>query len=82
MATITTKFNVGDKVFTIDEKTMKIREFEVAWISVFVHGGKEPSVSYKSKDDSAYFVGCEEAKCFATKHELLTYIEQPAQSDE
>lgn len=76
MATITTKFNVGDKAFTIDKKTMKIREFEVDMVSIYLLSDGKPDINYKAKDDGILGDSIDEDKCFPTKHELLTYIEQ------
>lgn len=77
MATITTKFNVGDKACTIDAKTMKIREFEIGWISAFMSQEKTVCISYRAKGDTVLDTSYDEDKCFATKHELLDYIEHP-----
>ena len=76
MATITTKFNVGDKAFTIDSKTMKIKEFEVSMICMYLSEDGKPDISYKAKGDGILGDSIDEDKCFPTKHELLTYIEQ------
>lgn len=77
MATITTKFNVGDKACTIDTKTMKIREFEIGGISAFITQEKSVNVGYRAKGDTVFDPTYDEEKCFATKHELLDYIEHP-----
>ena len=71
--TITTKFNVGDKAFTIDTKTMKVREFEVGSMSIYVHDGK-PLVGYRAKDDGYSGDSYDECFCFATENELLGWI--------
>lgn len=73
---IRTKFNVEDKVFTIDKKTMKIREFEIGFMCVCVGQSGNATVTYRAKGDSAFADSYEEDKCFSTKHELLTYIGQ------
>ncbi len=69
-----TKFNVGDSVFTIDKKTMKIRGFEIG--SVFV-GSTEKNVvkiSYHAKGDSAFEENIPEEHCFPTEKELLAFV--------
>ena len=76
MATISTKFNVGDKVFTIDKESMKIIEFEVRMISASCFSDGTTTIRYTPKD---CVLSYDEFKCFATKHELLTFIEQPVQ---
>jgi len=75
MATITTKFNVGDKVFTIDKETMKIREITVGTVSAIITNGGKTKVSYY--DEKSYTESYDENVCFASKQELLDYIEQP-----
>ena len=78
MATIQTKFNVGDKLFTIDKESMKIKEFEVSMVCAFIHySDAAPTVSYQAKGSDFSGKSVDEEKCFKTKHELLTYIEQP-----
>ena len=73
MATITTKFNVGEKLFTIDAKTMKIKEFEVgSIIARLTNDGT--SVSYYEAGD--HLNSHDEGRCFADRHELLTFIEK------
>lgn len=68
---IQTKFNNGDKVFTIDHETMKVKEFEIGTICVCAIGCGAPSVSYYEKVGSESYG---EARCFASESELLAYI--------
>ena len=70
---IQTKFNVGEKVCTIDPKTMKIREFEISTVAV-VGDENSQSVSYRAKGDSYLADGYPEEKCFANKSDLLKFI--------
>lgn len=70
---IKTKFNVGEKVNTIDPKTMKIREFEISSVLVLADG-KSQSVTYRAKGDSYLADGYPEKKCFANKSDLLKFI--------
>lgn len=70
---IQTKFNVGDKVLTIDPSTMKIREAEIERVRAIAEEGTV-RVSYHAKGDSFFKDDYPEEKCFATKNELLTFI--------
>lgn len=76
MATITTKFNVGDKAYTIDKKTLKVKEFEVGTIVAYLQGDNKPSIDYRTKDDGFLSDLYNEDMCFATKEELMEYISQ------
>lgn len=79
---IKTRFNIGDKVFTIDKKTMKVREFEIGSASVFASKDEKLDVKYY---DNEYYSrdGYEESFCFATEKELLGFIttKEPAEKE-
>lgn len=70
---IQTKFNIGDKVCTIDKNTMKVKVFEIIALSVYVSKNGKPVVNYRANDDS-YTDSHEEKFCFANENELLAYI--------
>ena len=70
--TIKTKFDVGDKVFTIDSSTLKVKEFEVSRIATYTKND-ETSVSLYPKGDFSTS-GYDESKCFSTQAELITYV--------
>lgn len=72
---IKTKFNVGDKVYTIDPKTLKIREIEVGGIYVYADG-TENLIKYRAKGDSPFGDSYNESVCFATRQLLLDYISE------
>lgn len=76
MVQVITKFNVGDRVTTFDNKTRKAIDFTVGCIGV--HIGKDyKSVTYYPVDESGrtcYEDSHEEDLCFATKEELLDYV--------
>ena len=74
--TIKTKFNEGDKVFTIDTNTIKLKEFEIGRISTWTSNGKT-NVTLYPKGDSYTSNGFNEDKCFATEAELMTFITTP-----
>lgn len=71
---IQTKFNIGDKACTIDKKTLKVREFEIGSMSVYVPKTGKPSISYRASEDGYSGDSCEEEFCFANENELLAYI--------
>ena len=76
------KFGIGEKVFTLDSETMKIKEFEVGSIGIFASRDKDLSVTYY---DNEYYSrdGYEESFCFATEKELLGFIttKEPAEKE-
>ena len=74
--TISTKFNEGDKVFTIDTNTIKVKEFEVGRISTWSSNGKT-CVTLYPKGDTYSSNGYNEDKCFATEAELMNFITTP-----
>lgn len=69
---ITTKFEIGQKAFTIDENTLKVKEFEVGSIGVYVNGKGEVSVTLYPKD--GVFDCTDESKCFADRQSLIDHI--------
>lgn len=70
--TIKTKFNEGDKVFTIDTNTLKVKDFEVKRISTYTSQGKTSVTLYDG--DTYTATGHDETKCFSTEAELMTFI--------
>lgn len=69
---IKTKFNIGDKVFTIDKDSFKIKEFKVASMMVFFNSTGNLRTTLYPADD--YISSYEEEKCFSTREDLLKYI--------
>ena len=74
---IVTKFNVGDTVYTIDKETMKLKEFEVSYVSVFSTKNEDVRISYGVKCDSYKRESYDARVCFASKDDLLDYVTQP-----
>lgn len=77
MANITTRYNVGDKVFTFDPATFKAREIQIAIVSVWQRETKTEISYYPKKEDSKeadYNTRFEERFCFANQNEMLNYI--------
>ena len=71
---IQTKFNIGDKVCTIDKNTMKVKAFEIGSMGVYVSKTGKPSVNYRASDDGYNGDSYEEEFCFPNETELLSYI--------
>lgn len=71
--TITTRFNEGDKAFTLNTATLKVKEFEVERVSTYTTNGKT-SVTLYAKNEPFGTNGYEEDKCFASEAELLNFI--------
>ena len=69
---ITTKFNVGDTIFTINPSTLKAIAFKVANIDVFARNGKL-DIRYATEKDYPYETYKEEM-CFKTREELEAHI--------
>lgn len=66
---IKTKFNIGDTVYTVID--CAIVDYEVGKIFIFVYEGKEPSISYQSKDCS---LDINESFLFSSKEELIHHL--------
>ena len=69
---ITTKFEIGQKAFTIDVNTLKVKEFEVGTIGVYMNGKGEVSVTLYSND--GVYDGTDESKCFTDRESLIAHI--------
>ena len=72
--TIKTNFNEGDKVFTIDTKTLKVKTFEVGRITTYTSNGKTCVTLYDKADSCYSSNGYDEDKCFSTEADLITFI--------
>jgi hypothetical protein len=69
------KFNIGEKVFTIDRESLKVREFEVYSIAAKVSKDDEsPEIEYHAKGDSFLCDNIPERLCFASREELMKHI--------
>lgn len=73
---IETKFKVGDTVFTIDPKTLKIKDFEVAMVSAYATAGGT-SVNLSPREDYGYGNSVDEALCFPDEESLIAHITKP-----
>ncbi len=66
---ISTKYNIGDNVFTLSKES-KIVERTIQRISIFAYSD-EVRVNYSFTDDSSEY----ETMCFPSKEALLEYIQ-------
>ena len=71
---ITTKFSIGDELFTIDKKTAKAVKFKVGRIFVHVTQKGTPKVEYFGEDLPLLEGAYNEDVCFATMDELVAHI--------
>jgi hypothetical protein len=68
---IKTKFNVGDKLWTI--KDFKAYEFEVGRISIYADK-QNADVNYYPKGDFMSTDSYKEINCYSTKEELISTL--------
>jgi len=76
MAQFQTKFNVGDKVVTLDPKTKKAIEVIIGYVMITTNMN-ETKVKYSPMTASGsidYLTDYEEDLCFNTKDQLIEYI--------
>lgn len=71
---ITTKFSIGDELFTIDKKTAKAVKFKVGGIFVHVHKKGTPKVEYFGEDLPLLEGAYNEDVCFSSMDELIAHI--------
>ena len=71
---ITTKFSIGDELFTIDKKTAKAVKFKVGRIFVHVPQKGTPKVEYLGEDLTLLDGTYNEDVCFATIDELIEQV--------
>lgn len=71
---IETKFNVGDTVYTIDKKSMKLKEFEISSVTVVAITKDTLHISYGVKTENYHTESYEERVCFASRDDLLDYV--------
>ncbi len=77
MAKVQTKFDLGDKVFTVDSKTYKKREVTVGKIVIYLENDGNPSISIYPLNEEGRIDWNESIKeevCFSTEAELMDYI--------
>lgn len=71
---IKTKFNIGDKVCTIDRKTMKVKQFTVGIIKNYITKGDKVETSYVVEGEGYAGDSYDERFCFANEAELMQYV--------
>lgn len=70
---IKTKYQVGDKVCTIDRKTLKIKSFVIGNICIYVYDGRT-DIGYTEEGQGIAGVSYEESLLFPSEKDLITYI--------
>lgn len=74
--TITTKYEIGQKVYFMDEN--QIHAAEIQSVNIFVLGGKSPQISYnlnyRKQEDSLSRFTLRENLLYQTKQELLNAL--------
>ena len=72
--TITTDYNVGDMIYTVNPDKLKIIETKIESVHISVYNDK-PAITYgiKTGDD---FKSYEESKCFASAEALMRHLTQ------
>lgn len=76
MAQVSSKFNVGDDVVTVDKESLKIKKFKVAEIGFFLYKDSLSVYLYPMKDDGtadSYHIVREES-CFVSETELIEHM--------
>ena len=71
---VTTKFSIGDELFSIDKKTAKAIKFKVGGIFVHVHKKEAPKVEYFGEDLPLLEGAYNEDVCFTSMDELVAHI--------
>lgn len=74
---IETKYKVGDDVFTVDPKTLKVKEVEVAMITTSTTDSGTSVTLYPKRGDYGYGEGINESICFPSKEQLIDHITKP-----
>lgn len=68
--TIKTKYNVGDKVYTIDKNSMKVLPFKIkSIVSV-----SDESTAVRLTPEGSDYESYDEKRCFPSEDELIRYI--------
>lgn len=71
---IETKFKVGDKVFTIDPDTLRIKDFEVEYVSTVTSKDGTRVTLYPK---TGGYAGYDEGKCFHSRERLIAHVTEP-----
>ena len=75
MTTISTKFDLGQKAWTIDPDTLKIVEFEVGKIKCECVEQGVTMYLHPMIDGSPKYSGYRENVCFPTREDLMKHLE-------
>ena len=75
MTSFETKFEVGQKAWTVDTDTLKVVEFEIGKISCSVSKAGAQVFLHPMKDGSPQYTGYRESVCFETREQLKSHLE-------
>jgi hypothetical protein len=73
--TITTNYNIGDVIYTVDTDTLKIINAPITRVSVGATQDMQLTVIYTIEIDGN-FKCIEQSKCFASAEELMRHLSQ------
>lgn len=73
--TITTNYNIGDVIYTVDTDTLKIINAPVTRVSVSARQDIQPIVLYSIEIDGNNKC-IEQSKCFASAEALMRHLSQ------
>lgn len=71
---INTKFNIGDKVFTVNKETMKAEKITIGGVMAYSYQSGAKGVKYQKQEDGASLTFYEEDVCFTSMDELVAHI--------
>lgn len=73
--TITTNYNIGDVIYTVDTDTLRIINAPVIRISVSARQDMQPIILYSIETDGSNKC-IEQGKCFSSAEELMRHLSQ------
>lgn len=72
--TITTDYNVGDMIYTVNPDKLKIIETKIESVHISVYNDK-PAITYGTKTGDDFKI-YEESQCFASAEALMRHLTQ------
>lgn len=71
---INTKFNIGDKVFTVNKETMKAEKITISGVMAYSYQSGAKGVKYQKQEEVVSTTFYEEELCFTSMDELVAHI--------